>query len=388
MKILDKAIMPKGFECASVNCGLKEGEKDLSVIVSQEKANASGVFTQNLFPGVPVILGRKIIEKGELRAIVANSKISNVGTGDLGIENAERTARAVSQEFNIPEDEVIMSSTGVIAKQLKIELMEKGIKGISSLMTKDPVVAAQGIMTTDTYPKALSIEVDGSLITIIGKGSGMIEPNMATMLVYILTDAKIEKNTLSDMLRDAVKDSFNMLSVDTDTSTSDTCLILANGLSGTIDNDKFFEALKSGCIEMTKMLARDGEGASKLLTAEVKGALNETEARVLAKSLINSPLIKTMAYGADPNIGRILMALGKCSDCTIIPAKMEASINGTTVYEKSNKADFDEDKLRESISGDKVAIAVNLNVGDGISKAYGCDLTQGYVEENAAYYSS
>ena len=237
MKILDKPIMPKGFECASVNCGLKDGGKDLSVIISKEKASASGVFTQNLFPGVPVILGREIIKNGELRAIVANSKISNVGTGDLGIENAKRTADAVAKEFGIPVDEVIMSSTGVIAKQLKIELMEKGIRGISSKMTDDPIVAAEGIMTTDTYPKAISIEIDGVTITVVGKGSGMIEPNMATMLVYILTDAKIGKNDLSKMLKDAVKDSFNMLSVDTDTSTSDTCLILANGLSGPIDSE-------------------------------------------------------------------------------------------------------------------------------------------------------
>ena len=388
MKILDKPIMPKGFECASVNCGLKDGGKDLSVIISKEKASASGVFTQNLFPGVPVILGREIIKNGELRAIVANSKISNVGTGDLGIENAKRTADAVAKEFGIPVNEVIMSSTGVIAEQLKIELMEKGIRGISSKMTTNPIVAAEGIMTTDTYPKAISIEIDGVTITVVGKGSGMIEPNMATMLVYILTDAKIGKNDLSTMLKDAVKDSFNMLSVDTDTSTSDTCLILANGLSGSIDSNRFFEGLKLGCVEMTKMLARDGEGASKLLTAEVMGAINDSEARVLSKSLINSPLIKTMAYGADPNIGRILMALGKCSDCTIIPEKMEAKINGTIVYQDGNKADFDEDALRKSLGGEKVAIKIDLKVGNSSSKAYGCDLTQGYVEENAAYYSS
>ncbi len=388
MKILDKPIMPKGFECASVNCGLKDEGKDLSVIVTKEKANAAGVFTKNLFPGVPVVLGRKIIEKGELRAIVANSKISNVGTGDLGIENAKRTAKAVALEFDIPVDDVIMSSTGVIAMQLKIDLLENGIKGLSGTMSKDPIVAAEGIMTTDTYPKAISIKVDDAVITIIGKGSGMIEPDMATMLVYILTDAKIDKDVLSKMLNDAVKNSFNMLSVDTDTSTSDTCLILANGQSGDIDKNTFFVALKFACIKMTEMLARDGEGASKLLTAEVNGAKNESEARILAKSLINSPLIKTMAYGADPNIGRILMALGKCSECHIIPEKMEAVINGTIVYKDSNKADFDEDNLRKSISGEKVSITINLNVGSGSAKAYGCDLTQGYVEENAAYYSS
>ena len=216
----------------------------------------------------------------------------------------------------------------------------------------------------------------------------MIEPNMATMLVYILTDAQIPAAALDRMLREAVKDSFNMLSVDSDTSTSDTCLILANGLAGPVDHTRFEEALKKGCIEMTRLLARDGEGATKLLTATVEGAKDEKEARFIAKALINSPLIKTMAYGADPNIGRILMAVGKCTECTISPRDLSITINGTLVYENQGRVNFDEGKVRSLLEGDHVEIITSLGVGPATATAYGCDLTNGYIEENAAYYSS
>jgi len=380
--------MPSGFSCASKNCGIKETGNDLSVFISDIPANAAGVFTKNHFPGAPVILGRKIIKHGRLQGIVVNSKVSNVGTGKQGIINAQRMADAVRNEFQFAENEVMMSSTGVIAKQLPVKLIENGIKGFGSLLTDNPLIGAEGIMTTDTYPKAISLSVGDSIITIVGKGSGMIEPNMATMLVYIFTDADIETKDLDSFLRIAVKDSFNMLSVDTDTSTSDTCIIMANGKKGKVDNNLFLESLKFACIEMTKLLARDGEGATKLLTGEVNTAATDSEARVIAKSLVNSPLIKTMAYGADPNIGRVLMAVGKCFDATVDPEKIEVIINGTTVYKDLDRVDFDEDKVRELLSGEIVNITVNLNSGNFNARAYGCDLTQGYIEENASYYSS
>lgn len=388
MELHERAILPKGFRCASRNCGIKEAGKDLSVFFSAVRANAAGVFTKNKFPGAPVILGREIIKKGMLRAIIVNSKVSNVGTGGKGIENAGRMAVAVSKEFGVPENEVIMSSTGVIGKQLPIEIIENGIRGMSETLEKDPVVAAEGIMTTDTYPKALSVSVDDAVITIVGKGAGMIEPDMATMLVYILTDAEIKIPVLDEMLRDAVRDSFNMLSVDTDTSTSDTCVIMANGLAGKVDKGRFSETLKFACIEMTKMLARDGEGATKLLLAHISGAKTADEARIIAKSVINSPLIKTMAYGADPNIGRVLMAVGKCSDCDVRPEKTEVRINNTLVYANESRVNFDEATVRELLGSGSVEITVNLNAGSGCATAYGCDLTEGYIEENAAYYSS
>lgn len=388
MELHTTPIMPKGFSCASVNCGLKEKGNDLSVFYSDIPASAAAVFTRNQFPGAPVILGQQIIKKGELQAIVVNSKISNVGTGEQGIANAKRMAIAVAKEFSIDESLVIMSSTGVIGKQLKIDLIENGICGIRQELVSDPLVGARGIMTTDTYPKALSMQVGNATLTMIAKGAGMIEPNMATMLVYIFTDAKIANKELDNMLRQAVSDSFNMLSVDTDTSTSDTCVALANGHAGEVDNTLFLDALKFGCIEMTKKLARDGEGATKLLISKIQGAASQDEARIVAKSIINSPLIKTMAYGADPNIGRVLMAVGKCFSCSVVPAKIEITINNTLVYKNMERVDFDENKVRLLLSGDAVEIAVNLNIGNGKATAYGCDFTEGYIKENAAYYSS
>ncbi len=388
MQLHKTAIMPKGFQCASTNCGLKESGKDLSIIISEISATASGVFTKNHFPGAPIILGRKIIKKEKLQAIVINSKISNVGTGEQGIVNAKRMASAVAKNFQITENEIIMSSTGVIAKQLPIELIEKGIEKLPNEMSKNPIVAAEGIMTTDTYPKAISMSIDNATITVIGKGSGMVEPNMATMLVYILTDADIAFTQLDNIFRESVDESFNMLSIDTDTSTSDTCLIMANKLAGKVDEIKFSEGLKFMCIEMTKMLAQDGEGATKLLVSTILNAKSAKDAKTIAKSLINSPLIKTMAYGADPNIGRIMMAVGKCFNCNVVPEKLEVHINNNLVYSKLSRVNFNEDKIRKQLSGKEVNITVNLNIGKFNTTAYGCDLTNGYIEENAAYYSS
>ena len=390
MKLHDKAILPQGFKCQSINCGLKPNkeERDLAVFHSDTPAEAAGVFTLNQFPGAPIIVGREIIKNKKLSTIVVNSKISNVGTGKQGIENARRMGQAVAKEFNVPVEEVLMSSTGVIAKPLPIELIEEGVQGVSSTLQDDPIEAVKGIMTTDTYPKALSMSVGDATLTICAKGSGMIEPNMATMLVYIFTDAEIDASILDAMLRQAVDVSFNMLSVDADTSTSDTCIAMANGRAGFVNEDEFYIALQHICIEMAKMLASDGEGATKLLVANVLNALNASEAKIIAKSLINSPLIKTMAYGADPNIGRVLMAVGKCFDCTVDTRKIKIEINGRTVYANEDRADFIEDEVRALLSGDYVEITVDLGVGDASRTAYGCDLTEGYVDENAAYYSS
>lgn len=243
-------------------------------------------------------------------------------------------------------------------------------------------------MTTDTHPKALSISVGDATITWVAKGSGMIEPNMATMLAYIFTDAAFDAATLDALLRDAVHVSFNMLSVDTDTSTSDTCAILANGLAGTVDRAAFAAALRAGCVRMTEILARDGEGAAHLLRATVRGATSEVEARRVAKSLVNSPLIKTMVHGADPNVGRLLMAVGKCSDVRIDPAATDAWINGYQVVGGGARLSFDDAVVRAALSVEVVDLEVTLGVGSSTATAYGCDLTHGYVDENAAYYSS
>jgi len=388
MDFHDRPVFPRGFRSASRNCGLKPDAKDLALFVSDVDAAAAAVFTRNHFPGAPVILGRETIRGGRLRAVVVNSKVSNVATGARGLENARRMAAAAAAEVGTSADRVLVSSTGVIGVPLPIETIERGIRGMCGELVDDPLVGAEGIMTTDTYPKALSAGVGGVTMTWVAKGSGMIEPNLATMLVYIFTDAALDAPSLDRMLRDAVDVSFNMLSVDSDTSTSDTCAILANGLGGPVDAAGFRQALTAGCVRMTELLARDGEGATRLLRTIVRGAKNAAEARRVAKSLVNSPLVKTMVHGADPNVGRILMAVGKCFDCTIVPGATDAWINRHPVLANGQRLDFDEATVRQALGTDVVDIEVSLGVGDGSATAYGCDLTKGYIDENAAYYSS
>jgi glutamate N-acetyltransferase/amino-acid N-acetyltransferase len=297
-------------------------------------------------------------------------------------------AAAAATELGTSADHMLVSSTGVIGVPLPIEKIERGIVGMSGDLQDDPLVGAEGIMTTDTYAKAISTSAGDATITWVAKGSGMIEPNMATMLSYIFTDAEFDAKTLDGMLRDAVALSFNMLSVDGDTSTSDTCVLLANGHAGRVDETIFYEALVLGCVRMTEMLARDGEGAEHLLRVTVSGAVDDDEARRVAKSVVNSPLVKTMVHGADPNVGRLLMAVGKCFECTIVPETTDAWINGYQVVREGTRLDFDDAIVRTALAVEVVDIEVRLGAGRGIATAYGCDLTKGYIDENAAYYSS
>jgi len=388
MPFHEQPRFPAGFRCASRNCGLKPVDKDLALFVSDREAVAAALFTRNQFPGAPVILGRETIRGGRLRAIVVNSKVSNVATGAVGLANARRMAAAAAAECGTTPDRVLVSSTGVIGVPLPIEKIEGGLRGMSQDLMDDPLVGARGIMTTDSHPKAVSASVGKATITWIAKGSGMIEPNMATMLSYIFTDAEFDAASLDRMLRQAAHVSFNMLSVDTDTSTSDTCVLLANGAAGPVSEPEFQEVLTEGCIRMTEILARDGEGAKHLLRCTVRAALDETEARMVAKSLVNSPLIKTMVHGADPNVGRILMAVGKCFTATIRTDVTDAWVNGHAVVRGGTRVDFDEPMVRAALATEVVDLEVSLGVGSASATAYGCDLTTGYVEENAAYYSS
>ena len=250
------------------------------------------------------------------------------------------------------------------------------------------MLGAEGIMTTDSHPKALSVRVGEATITCVAKGSGMIEPNMATMLCYLFTDAALDAPALDRLLRASVAQSFNMCSVDSDTSTSDTCAILANGLAGAVDEGAFAAALDAICIRMAQILARDGEGAEHLLEVQVRGAASDRDARMVAKSIVNSPLVKTMVHGADPNVGRLLMAVGKCFDATVRPATTNAWINGFPVVRAGERLPFDDLTVRTALEAELVTIEVEHGVVDAHATAWGCDLTKGYIDENAAYYSS
>jgi glutamate N-acetyltransferase/amino-acid N-acetyltransferase len=379
---------PRGFRCASTNCGIKPEGPDLSLFVSEVPAAAAAVFTRNHVAGAPVLVGRELIRARRLQAIVVNSKVSNVGTGADGVTRARRMGAAAAAALGIPAELVLMSSTGVIGVPLPVEKIEAALPSLVRRLQDDPMVGAEGIMTTDRHPKAVSMSVGGATLTVVGKGSGMIEPDMATMLVYAFTDAALDAPALDRVLRHVVHDTLNMLSVDTDTSTSDTCALLANGLAGPVAEGTFRQALLEALTRMTEMLARDGEGATVMLRVTVTGAADAGEARAVAKSVVNSPLVKTMVFGGDPNVGRILMAVGKCFSCRVDPDRISARICGVPVLEGGRRVAFDESALRALLRTDPVDLEVSLGLGDGRARAWGCDLTHGYIDENAAYYSS
>ncbi|HZD03835.1 MAG TPA: bifunctional ornithine acetyltransferase/N-acetylglutamate synthase, partial [Longimicrobiales bacterium] len=282
---------------------MKAEGRDLSLFASDEPCAAAAVFTRSRFPGAPVLVGRELMRSGVLQAVVVNSRVSNVGTGAEGVDRARRMGAAAARELGIPPERVLVSSTGVIAVPLPIDRIEAGLAGLSAELQHDPLVGAQGMMTTDTRPKAVSLSFPAhrgeAVLTAVGKGSGMIAPDMATMLVYLFTDAALEAPALDRHLRAVVSRTFNMLSVDGDTSTSDTCALLANGRAGSVSGEAFRDALERVCEVMTEMLARDGEGATRLLRVRVVGAADDGEARMVARSLVNSPLVKTMVHGGD-----------------------------------------------------------------------------------------
>ncbi len=386
MRWHDVPVLPPGFRCAARNCGLKAEGEDLSLFVSREPCAAAGLLTRNHFPGAPILLARERLATGTLQAVVVNSKVSNVATGAAGVEDARRMARAAARELGIPEERVLVGSTGVIGRRLPVERIEAGLRGMAGELGPDPLPGARGIMTTDTVPKVFSLEVGGAVVTAVGKGAGMIAPNMATMLVYLFTDAWITAPELDRVLRSAASDTFQTLSVDTDTSTSDMVVALASGSGG--PQAELPMAVHALCRRMAEAVARDGEGATKLLRARVEGAAHREDAVRVARALVDSPLVKTMAYGADPNVGRILMAVGKCVECLVRPERVRAWLQGVSVVEGGQVTSFPEQELRRLLQGDTVEIRVSLGVGDGEATALGCDLTEGYVRENAAYASS
>ncbi|EJO77215.1 bifunctional glutamate N-acetyltransferase/amino-acid acetyltransferase ArgJ [Leptospira interrogans] len=381
--------MPKGFLSFGINIGIKDDTKDFGVIYSEIPCKATAVFTKNNFPGAPVIVGKEHVRSGVLQAIVINSKNSNVATGEKGIQNSREICKIIGESLGIKETLVLPSSTGVIGVPLKMEIILPACKKAKSLLKPGNLEeVAEAIMTTDTRKKISSrnIKTKSGQGTIYGiaKGAGMIEPNMATMLCYILSDVSLPEGTdLYSILKSSVDQSFNCLTIDSDTSTSDTVALLCNGLSGESSVQDFSKALTEICIDLTKLIATDGEGATKLIELTISGAKNEAQARKIGKSILNSPLVKTAIYGGDPNWGRLIMAVGKVFD-EPIPFEGLQIYFGTLPVKKANPETLN--KLSEYLKNNtEISLNVVLNVGTISMKFWGCDFTEKYIEENAYY---
>ena len=377
---------PQGFLSLAKNIGIKDSTLDLTVIYSTVRARAAAMFTRNRFPGAPVIIGRRHVANGLVQALVINSKNANVAMGEQGIDNAIETCRIVGQELGVSPYDVLPFSTGVIGRPLPMDKIRAGLRGIRQELKPNGLkLAAQAIMTTDKYPKYISCRVGKAVVAGIAKGAGMIEPNMATMLVYLMTDAELQKAGMKPMLRRAVDRTFNAMSIDTDTSTSDTVVLMANGLAGKVKLGDFEKGLLQVCEYLAREIARNGEGVTKLVTVDVSGAKTAAQAKRVGKCVVNSPLVKTAVYGCDPNWGRVIMAVGKSFDPTIVPAKVTIRFGETHVFKKGSPVDCDLEALRKYLAQPEVCIGVELGIGKASARVWGCDLTEGYIKENAYY---
>ena len=344
-------------------------------------------------PGAPVLVGKDHLRKGQLQAVIVNSKNANVATGLQGVEDSRRICRLVAQACGIEADMVLPSSTGVIGRRLPMETIVEGCKSLMEDFGKTEYHVdsfARSIMTTDTRRKLISAKVGNATILGIAKGAGMIEPNMATMLCYFMTDAHIPSGQLQPMLQRVVDKSFNRISVDTDTSTSDTVVILSNGLAGAVDPDAFEGVLSEMAIYLAKEIARDGEGATKLIELVVSGARTEEQALLTAKSIINSPLVKTAIYGADPNWGRFVMAVGKVFDYPVEISDLRIFFGQGDRRFRIDAEIVDRDEvplseISEIMKKNEVHMEVVLGNGPYSERVWGCDLTEGYIDINARY---
>ena len=393
---------PKGFRANGIHCGIRKNKdkKDLMLIVSDVLCDAAAVYTQNLVCGAPVTVTRENLKNGKARAVICNSGIANTCNAD-GVEKAEAMCALTEQYTGIPANDVVVASTGVIGQPIDLEPIQSGMQTlVDGLNENGSSAAAQAIMTTDTVKKeiAVSVELSGGKTCTLGaiaKGSGMIHQNMATMLSFITTDANISAEMLQKALRWCVTRSYNMLSVDGDTSTNDTVAILANGLCGNTrmeteneDYAVFCRALFKICNHVVRMLAKDGEGATKLVVCEVVGAADEETARICAKSVIRSPLVKTAMFGSDANWGRVLCALGYAGaaiDVSKIDVSFRSRKGTVPVCKNGAGIEFSEEKAKEVLLEDEIEILVDLNSGDAEATAYGCDLTYDYVKINGDY---
>lgn len=397
---------PLGFKAASYAAEIKyKGRDDMAMIFSEKPCVTAGTFTSNVVKAAPVIWDMDIVKNHETaRAVVVNTGIANACTGEEGMKIIESTVSAAAGALEIGEDEILVGSTGVIGMQIPADKIADGAKMLAGRLDRSPEAAnsaAKAIMTTDTHEKEIACELtlSGKTVCIGGmsKGSGMIHPNMCTMLGYISTDAAISKPLLQKALSETVVDTFNMISVDGDTSTNDTLLAMANGMAGNPviesedeDYQSFKDALFEVCLHLAKEMAADGEGATKLLECRVQGADTKDNARILAKSVIGSSLVKTAVYGCDANWGRELCALGY-SGVTFDPAKVDiyfkAGDRELMIVRDGVDAGYDEGEASDILAADHVEIIADMHMGDECAVAYGCDLTYDYVKINADYRS-
>lgn len=387
---------PQGFQAAGVEANIKYNRRDLAVIYSEQEAAAAGVFTTNKVKAAPLLLTMKNLENGVARAIVVNSGNANACTGEQGMHNARMMAEKTAKVLDIKEEDVIVSSTGVIGVQLPIEKALEGIdEAAVHLSPKGGEHAALAIMTTDTFPKEIAVEfiIDGRTATIgaMAKGSGMIHPNMATMLGFITTDANVSHEALDKALKSAVNKSFNLVNVDGDTSTNDMAVVMANGMVGNKkiyfgdENWLIFQAaMEHVCVALAKMMAKDGEGATKLVEIIVKGAKTEEDGRKAAMSINKSSLVKTAIFGEDANWGRILAAVGY-SGADFDPNLVDVYLGDEKMAEDGMGLEFSEERAKEILSKDHVIITVDMKLGEHEVTAWGCDLSYKYVEINADY---
>jgi glutamate N-acetyltransferase / amino-acid N-acetyltransferase len=399
IKFINNSICaPLGFSSSAVASGLKKKYKlDLALILSAVPAVAAGVFTKNKIKAAPLILTKQHLKKKELQAIVVNSGNANACTGDLGKIHAKQTTSTVACGLNIPEHMVGVASTGVIGVPLPIEKIISHVQPLINTLAVDGSSAAKAILTTDTFIKEAAVSVEltnGNIIKIggIAKGSGMIHPNMATMLGFITTDADISHEALQLALKLAVNDSFNMISVDGDCSTNDMVLIMANKLANNkpilAKNDPnwqlFYAGLLELCITLAQQIAKDGEGATKVIEAMVSGAKSEKQAIAVAKSVVSSCLVKTAIFGNDANWGRIACAVGY-ADNGIKPEKLKISLGVLVLFSAGIPLPFSEEKALEILQQSKVTINIDLGLGNISKTAWGCDLSYDYVKINASY---
>lgn len=395
-----------GFEAAAAAAQIKyEGRTDMALIYSSVPCVAAGTFTTNVVKAAPVKWDQKIVKQGgAVQAIIVNSGIANACTGEEGMQYCEQTAQTVAEVFGIQKEQVLVSSTGVIGKQLPMEKIQAGIHMLAQAKGNDKLCgaeAAEAILTTDTHKKeaAVQLEIGGKTVTIgaMAKGSGMIHPNMCTMLSFLVTDAVIEKEVLQKVLSEDVEETYNMISVDGDTSTNDTVLFLANGLAqnasicpGTEEYKAFAAAVHTVNEQLAKAIAGDGEGATALLEVEVVGAADKEQAKKISKSVVCSNLTKTAVAGHDANWGRILCAMGYAG-VSFVPEQvdlfLESAAGTIQILSDGMALPYSEEKATEILSEEKVKILADLKLGDGKATAWGCDLTHGYIDINADYRS-